>query len=1664
MQTASRALFLALLAGAAAAQGPTVDVWYGDTQVFGDRGNPQRWVNVLGNVSDPDGVASLSYTLNGGPSQALNMGPDQRRLLEPGDFNVEIDYVTLLDGDNTVVITAVDTLANATDKTVTVQYHAGNVWPSTYSIDWSAAASSTDVAQIVDGRWAIEPDGSGIRPQAIGYDRTFVVGDVSWDDFEVTMPITIHAIDPGGFGPPSTAPGIGFTNRWAGHTVYGLPNEQPLVFWKPQGGNGWYDYAGLQLWLGFSSAVPKVYDTTTQLGFGETWFWKLRSESLPSGDTFYGFKVWRDTDPEPVAWMMQGEDDPADLQSGSLIVVAHHVDATFGNIDVVDLDQDATPPVVLTPDVTVTDVTATIDVPTNEPTSIVFDYGLTTAYGMGPIVDAVLESDHEVQLSGLTKDTVYFYEVQATDGRGNVGTFQGSFQTDAGPPPSILVSDDFSAPAFDAALWTFVDPLGDSTPSQVGGELRIEVPAEQDHDIWTLGNYVPWIKQPHDDGDFEVEVKFSSLVNRGFQSQGVLFEGAGNELLRVEFHHNGSTEKLFVAHLDDFNPTTITSTAISVGAPNYLRVRRIGADWTIWWSSDGQIWQLGSSFQQAMMITAVGPYAGNGNGSAHTARIDYFFNTAAPIDPEDGSLVELQVTTAGGGTVAKSPDQVAYQPGTVVTVTATPDPGWDFDEWQGDLAGSTNPLNVTLNADVVAQAVFTQPGDVTPPVISGIDVSAGQTAAIVSWSTDEPATTKIEYGLTAAYELGAIEDPALKTAHSVNLASLTQGTTYHYRLTAEDGSQNADSTGDLTFSTGAPGIDPSGVTSDDFTQVELDGSVWTFVNPHGDARLESTGTGLRIVVPTGEEHEAWTNGNFLPRIMQPANDIDFQLEAKFETTPDTSFQSEGILIEQDADDYLRSEIHYYNGQTRIYVVSFIANVPTIRTLTVVPDPATPYAQPVWLNVDRAGDQWTVRYSFDGSVWTTAASFTHSLTVAEVGAFSGNSELTAHTATIDYFFSTASPVVPEDDDPSALVVNVLGGGSVQRSPDKTKYAIGESVDLTPVAAGGWSFDHWSGDASGSAAPLSLNLSTSTSVTAVFLEADVTSPTISNVAVTVDDVSALITWDTDEPATSIIDFGLTSGYGSTLADAALVTSHSLLVTGLAPETLYHFQLTSADASGNAASTLDATFTTQKTPVPIVSDDFSQASLQTGLWTFENPFGDATVAMTGTQVEIAIPATPNDHDAWTSSNTMPRLMQTVTDDDFEVIAKLESVVDQDIQMQGLLIEETPLDFIRVELHQVGGNQRIFVAAVFGGAATVHASTSVFMADPMWLRVNRFGTAWDVDYSYDGASWLDAANFTRAMTLSRVGIHAGSSPDVAHTARFDYFFDTAAPISPEDATPSDLVVNVAGEGTVLRSPDKTTYAAGESVTLTPVPAAGWHFAGWSGSAAGSDDPLVVNVASGTSITAHFGNGTSPPPLITSVSPSTIEILQVGTGQTVVLTGIGFTPASSLSVDGVLANNFTVVSDTEIHLAWPLVSAPGPVDVAISTEYGSDVRQVAVVHNATPALQVQSGDSPVELPSYSTIEFTLSGQPNTLAILLYSTSNQPLSYAGLVDLAIGGGGAGFGVLAKVPLGPSGWTQLTPTSGNMAPLTDVWFQMVEYDPAAGPLYPTSNVQHGQGLP
>ena len=75
---------------------------------------------------------------------------------------------------------------------------------------------------------------------------------------------------------------------------------------------------------------------------------------------------------------------------------------------------------------------------------------------------------------------------------------------------------------------------------------------------------------------------------------------------------------------------------------------------------------------------------------------------------------------------------------------------------------------------------------------------------------------------------------------------------------------------------------------------------------------------------------------------------------------------------------------------------------------------------------------------------------------------------------------------------------------------------------------------------------------------------TAPVISGVSLSVTKTGATVGWTTNKPSDSQLVYGLTTSYGnSTTPDPTLVTTHSQTISGLTPNTWYHFQMKSNNA---------------------------------------------------------------------------------------------------------------------------------------------------------------------------------------------------------------------------------------------------------------------------------------------------------------------------------------------------------------------------------------------------------------------------------------------------------------------------------------------------------------------
>jgi hypothetical protein len=125
---------------------------------------------------------------------------------------------------------------------------------------------------------------------------------------------------------------------------------------------------------------------------------------------------------------------------------------------------------------------------------------------------------------------------------------------------------------------------------------------------------------------------------------------------------------------------------------------------------------------------------------------------------------------------------------------------------------SANPVDIIGSGGSVTVLA---PADTTPPTISGVSSSGlTSTGATITWTTNEPADTQVEYGTTTGYGSSTTLNTAMVTSHSQALSGLTVGTLYHYRVKSRDAAGNLAISGDYTFTTTAETDATSPVISD----------------------------------------------------------------------------------------------------------------------------------------------------------------------------------------------------------------------------------------------------------------------------------------------------------------------------------------------------------------------------------------------------------------------------------------------------------------------------------------------------------------------------------------------------------------------------------------------------------------------------------------------------------------------------------------------------------------------------------------------------------------------------------------------------------------------------------------------------------------------------------
>ncbi len=475
--------------------------------------------------------------------------------------------------------------------------------------------------------------------------------------------------------------------------------------------------------------------------------------------------------------------------------------------------------------------------------------------------------------------------------------------------------------------------------------------------------------------------------------------------------------------------------------------------------------------------------------------------------------------------------------------------------------------------------------DTTAPVISAVAASSVTASGVtVTWTTNEPATSLVEYGLTTGYGTSSALNSTRVTSHSRPLVGLSSATTYHYRVISVDATGNSAVSADYTFTTAQAGdttppvlssIAAGAVTSSGATVTWTTNEVSTTQVDYGTTASYGASTTLNSSLVTAHSAalaglQGATTYHFRVRSADAAGNVALSGDAAFTTAaaPDTtapalsaiasgSLTSAGATITWTTNEAATTQVDY--GTTTAYGTSTTLNSSLVTTHSAALaslQAATTYHFRV-RSADAASNS---AVSGDATFVTLTAPDTAAPVISGVVASS-----TGATSTV---------ITWSTNEASTSVVEYgLGTGYGSSSSNPTLVS-SHSVSLTGLAPSTtYHFRVGSVDSSGNSA------SSADSVFSTSAQPDTTPPVLSSIAAGgVTSNGATVTWTTNEAATTQVDYGTTTAYGSSTAlNSALLTAHSAALAGLQGATTYHFRARSLDAAGNVALSGDATFTT-------------------------------------------------------------------------------------------------------------------------------------------------------------------------------------------------------------------------------------------------------------------------------------------------------------------------------------------------------------------------------------------------------------------------------------------------------------------------------------------------------
>lgn len=451
----------------------------------------------------------------------------------------------------------------------------------------------------------------------------------------------------------------------------------------------------------------------------------------------------------------------------------------------------------------------------------------------------------------------------------------------------------------------------------------------------------------------------------------------------------------------------------------------------------------------------------------------------------------------------------------------------------------TDAVSTSSPQAAPVEEIITPPADTTGPTFTSIQaVSVLPTDLTIAWTMDELATSYVEYGTSSNYGSKTPESGASSLEGTAVITNLTAGTTYHYRVVAKDAAGNISYSADHTAQTEA---EP--VIEDNEPPTIFEIGVTAFAT--------STAT---IAALTGEPSlvkvEYGTNANY-GSVADSGEEFSLTHAVSLRGLSANTLYHYRVEAVDEAGNITTS---FDNTFTTEELVAVSEPTTTILTSSTTPTTQTPTSSTT-SSLQIATTTVTASTSSPQAASTTPFAIIEPL-VASISTSSVKIQwATTELSTGELLYGTTPEYGSRATSASSSITHSVTLAGL--SPE-TSYRYGIHA-VTPDGR--------------TATVDDLEFTTLPQIHVV------AAPHISNVQVTkIATSTATILWTTNVPTEGDLHYGTSTAYGfSADKHSTLLVEHSHGLTGLMPDTAYHYQALVSDPTGNTSISEDRSFRT-------------------------------------------------------------------------------------------------------------------------------------------------------------------------------------------------------------------------------------------------------------------------------------------------------------------------------------------------------------------------------------------------------------------------------------------------------------------------------------------------------